>query len=711
MKQFETNQIKNVAVLGHAGSGKTTLVEAMLFEAGEINRRGSVEDQNTISDYTDIEHERGNSIFDSILHLTWKDHKINIIDTPGLDDFVGEVIAALRVADTAIMVLNAQNGVEVGTEILWEYTEDFKTPMLFAINQLDSEKADFEATVEQAKQRFGDNVVVVQYPLNQGPDFNTIIDVLKMTAYQFPAKGGKPQKLPIPDSERDKANTLHNELIEAIAIHDEGLMELFFEKGELSEEEMAKGLKNAMIHHDLFPVFACSAKQDMGSGRILGFIHDIAPSAQDMPPVSRKSGLTLACDPKGPVCLFIFKTISEPHLGEMSFFKVYSGEVKTGVELINSENGNSERIGQLFMMNGKNRENVTSFIAGDIGATVKLKYTHTNHTLHEKNKPFHITPITFPEPRITVAVHTDNKADVEKIAQALHHLTAEDPTLIIEHSTELKQMLLSGQGELHLNVVKWKLANLYKVKVEFEKPKTPLRETILKAVRKDYRHKKQTGGAGQFAEVHMLVEPYYEGMPMPHDLTVRATEEHSLEWGGKLVFNNCIVGGSIDSRFMTAILKGIMEKMHNGPLTGSYVRDVRVSVYDGKMHAVDSNDMAFKLAATMAFKSAFQEANPQVMEPIYDIEVLVASDAMGEVMGDLQTRRAMIMGIEADGHYQKILARVPLIELYKYSSTLRSLTQGRAKHKQRFAEFAPVPSDVQQRLIADYKAHATHEDE
>lgn len=711
MKQFETNQIKNVAVLGHAGSGKTTLAEAMLFEAGEISRRGSVEDQNTISDYTDIEHERGNSIFDSVLHLAWKDHKINVIDTPGLDDFVGEVIVALRVADTGIMVLNAQNGVEVGTELVWEYTETFKTPMLFVVNQVDSDKADFDATVEQAKQRFGESVVVVQYPLNPGVGFNAIIDVLKMTMYQFPPDGGKPQKLPIPNSERDRANELHNQLIEAIAMHDEGLMELYFEKGELSEEEMAKGLKAAMIHHDLFPLFVCSAKQDMGSGRIMGFIHDIAPSAQDMPPVSRKSGLTLQCDPKGPVCLFVFKTISEAHMGEMSFFKVYSGEVKHGMELINSENGHSERIGQLFLMNGKNREHVSSLVAGDIGATVKLKYTHYNHTLHEKHNPFHITPIEFPDPRITVALHTDNKADVEKIAQALHHLTAEDPTLLVEHSSELKQILLSGQGEMHLNIIKWKLENIYKVKVEFEKPRTPLRETIRKAVKKDYRHKKQTGGAGQFAEVHMLVEPFYEGMPAPADHAIRFSEELPLEWGGKLVFCNCIVGGAIDTRFMGAILKGIMDKMHTGPLTGSYVRDVRVSVYDGRMHAVDSNDMAFKLAAMMAFKAAFQEANPQVMEPIYDLEVLVSGDAMGDVIGDLQTRRAMIMGIEADGHYQKILARVPLMELYKYASTLRSLTQGRAKHKQRFVEFAPVPADIQQELIADYKARTAHEEE
>jgi elongation factor G len=710
MKHFETGQIKNVAVLGHAGCGKTTLAETMLFEAGEISRRGSVEEGNTVSDYTDLEHQRGNSVFDSVLHLEWKDHKINVIDTPGIDDFAGEIIAALRVADTGIMVLNAESGVEVGTEIVWEYTEKFKTPMLFAVNRCDGDKADFDATVEQAKQRFGNAVTVVQYPLNQGKGFNAIIDVLKMTMYEFGPNGGKPKKMPIPAAEKEKADELHNQLIEAIAVHDETLMEKYFEQGSLDEAEMAIGLKAAMIHHDLFPLFCCSAKQDMGTGRILGFLHDIAPSAQDMPPVSRKSGLTLPTDPNGPVCLFVFKTISEPHLGDMSFFKVYSGEIKNGMELINSETENAERISQLFVMNGKNRTPVQSLKAGDIGATVKLKSTHTNSTLHEKGKPFHISPIEFPEPRITVALHTENKADFEKIAQAIHHLSAEDPTLILEHSSELKQMLLSGQGELHLNVAKWKLENIYKVKVDFEKPRTAFRETIQRPVQAMYRHKKQSGGAGQFGEVHMLVEPYHEGMGAPAGIPApRTTEEHDLEWGGKLVFNNCIVGGSIDAKFMSAILKGIMDKMQNGPLTGSRVRDVRVSVYDGKMHPVDSNDMAFKLAAMMAFKQAFQDGNPQILEPIYDVEILVAGDSTGDVMGDLQTRRAMIMGMEADGHYQKIIARVPLLELYKYSSTLRSLSQGKAKHSQRFAEFAPVPSDIQKKLIDEHKQHADEE--
>ncbi len=709
MKPFDTNKIKNVAVLGHAGSGKTTMVEAMLFEAGIITRRGTVEEGNTVSDYHEIEKQRGNSIFSTLLHLQWKDNKINLIDTPGFDDFVGEVISALRVADTAIMVLNAQNGVEVGTELIWEYTEAFQTPMLFVVNQVEHEKADFDRTVDQAKQRFGDKVTVVQYPYNQGTGFNAIIDVLKMVMYKFPPQGGKPEKLPIPDSEKDKADELHNALIEAIAVNDEGLMELFFEKGTLDEEEMAKGLKDSMIHHDIFPVFCCSAKADMGTGRILGFLHDIAPSALDVPPVKRESGKTLECKPNAPACLFVFKTISEPHLGDMSFFKVYAGEIKPGTDLVNSINENTERLNQLFIMNGRNREQVNVLKAGDIGATVKLKYTATNSTLFEKGHPIHITPIKFPSPRITVAVSIDNKADVEKLSHALHTLHAEDPTLIVEHSKELGQILLSGQGELHLAVAKWKAENGYKVKFDYIEPRIPFRETIRKAVKTSYRHKKQSGGAGQFGEVHMLVEPYYEGMPAPDGMTVRTTEEIELEWGGKLVFNNCIVGGAIDAKFMSAILKGIMEKMVDGPLTGSYVRDVRISIFDGKMHPVDSNDMAFKIAGAMAFKQAFQEANPLILEPIYEVDVLVADDAMGDVMGDLQTRRSIITGIEAEGHYQKVKARVPLMELYKYSSTLRSLTQGRAKHQQHFVEYAQVPADIQQQLIEKHQKEAHEE--
>ncbi|MBK8680186.1 MAG: elongation factor G [Sphingobacteriales bacterium] len=704
MSTFDSNKIKNVVLLGHAGSGKTTLAESMLVEAGAITRRGSIEGQNTVSDYHTLEQERRNSIFSSIMNMQWKDNKINLIDTPGFDDFVGEVIAALRVADTGVMVLNAQNGVEVGTEIIWDYTEQFKTPMLFVVNQLDSDKANFDETLNQARDRFGSKVTIVQYPLNSGPAFNSIVDVLKMVVYKFPANGGKPEKLPIPDAEKEKANELHNNLVETIAANDEGLMEIFFDKGNLDEEEMVKGLKLSMIHHDIFPVFCCSGKQNMGTGRVMGFIHDIAPAAVDMPPIQRVSGQTLSCDPKGFKTLFVFKTSNEANLGLMTYFKVCSGTLKAGDELTNSKTENSERLSQLYVVNGKNRNQVNELVAGDIGATVKLKNTATNTTLFEKTHPFHISPIEFPEPRMQAAIHAENSADIEKIAQALHAIHVEDPTLLIENSQELKQMIISGQGELHLNMVKWKVENTTKAKFEYIQPRIPYRETIRKSAQTQYRHKKQSGGAGQFAEVHMMVEHYYDGMPEPANMNVRSTEEIQLDWGGKLVFKNCVVGGAIDTRFMSSIMKGIMERMVEGPLTGSYVRDVRVCVYDGKMHPVDSNDNAFRIAARSAFRDAFKQADPQILEPIYDVEIMVTSHAMGDVIGDLQTRRALIMGMDTAGHYQVIKAQAPLMELYKYSSSLRSLSQGAAKHTQRFAEYRPVPADVQAKLIAAHKA-------
>jgi len=671
----------------------------MLYEGGMVKRRGTIADKNTVSDYGELEKQRGNSITSTLLCTQWKGNKINIIDTPGFNDFVGEVIAALSVADTGVMLLNTQNGVEVGSEIIWEYTEQFQTPTIFVANQLDHEKADFEKTVEQAKNRFGTNVTVVQYPLNQGTDFDTIVDVLKMTMYKFPPEGGKPEKIPIPESEMGKAAKLHNDLIESIAENDEGLMEIYFESGSLTEEEMTKGLQLSMVKHDLFPLFCCSSEKNMGSGRVMGFLHDVAPSAKDVPAVQRKSGKTLECDSEGPAVAFIYKTISEPHLGDMSFFKVYSGKISVGDELVNSVTGNTERFSQLYVMNGKTRDSVDSFSAGDIGATVKLKSTHTNNTLHPKGQPYNIAPIEFPNPRYRVAVDTGNKNDFEKLSMALHQIKEEDPTILIHQSQELKQTIVQGQGELHLNMLKWKIENIFKVKVDFEEPKIPYRETITKSAKSSYRHKKQSGGSGQFGEVYMLVEPYSEGMAPPPDLNVRKTEEIDLDWGGKLVFNNCIVGGSIDNKYMPAIIKGIMEKMINGPLTGSYVRDIRVSVYDGKMHAVDSNEMAFKLAGQHAFKEAFGNCAPQILEPIYMVTVLVSPESMGDVMSDLQNRRGVIDGMEADGHYQKIRAKVPLSEMHTFSSTLRSITQGRANFSMEYLEYANIPHDLQTKLI------------
>jgi elongation factor G len=700
--EFDTAHVKNIVLLGHAGSGKTSLAECMLFEAGLINRKGSIPERNTVSDYHPLEQERSNSIFSSLLHTRWRGYKINILDTPGYTDFVGEVLASLRVADTGVMLLNAAEGVEVGTDIIWEYTEQYKTPMIFAINKLDHEKADFDKTLQQAKEHFGNKVTVVQYPLQQGAGFHEIIDVLRMTLYKFKDAGGKPEKLPIPDEERDRADQLHRELVEAVASNDEALMEKYFDKGELDENEMKEGLKKAMINHDIFPLFCLSTERNMGSGRLMGFIDNVCPSANERPAQLMKGGEELTCDAQGPACLFVYKTISEPHVGELSYFKVYSGTVKTGTELVNESNGVIEKLNQLFLIEGNKRIPVNELVAGDIGATLKLRNTHVNNTLHVKTNNFELEPISFPSPNMTVAIEAAQKGDEEKLAQALHQLREEDPTLIVEVSQELKQTLLHCQGDMHLAMAKWKIEHLHKMQVRFNKPRIPYRETIRKAADASYRHKKQSGGAGQFAEVTIRIEPYYEGMPEPSGLTIRGRETHDLPWGGKLVYYNCIVGGAIDNRFLPSILKGVMEKMHEGPITGSYVRDVRVSVYDGKMHAVDSNDISFKIAGIMAFKDAFQHADPQVLEPINEVTVLCPEDLTGAVIGELQSRRAIVEGMDTERNFQKISAKVPQAELHDFSSTLRSITQGRAKFSMHFDSYAPLSFEMQKKLAQEH---------
>ncbi len=699
MKVYDEKHIKNIVLIGGAKCGKTTLAETMLFEAGLINRRGTVEDKNTVSDYHEIEHERENSVYATSMHTEWRDYKINIIDTPGLDDFMGEIVSSLRVADTCVLVINSQQGVEVSTELVWNYVDQFKKPVIIAMNQLDHPKSNFDVAYESVKRRFGGAAILMQYPVNQGEGFNAIIDLLKMTMYKFPKEGGKPEKLPIPDSERERANQLHNELVEKAAENDEELMELYFEKGELDEDEMRKGLKIGMMRHEVFPVFCLSAKNNMGSGRMMGFIDNVAPSAIEMNPEITTEGEEVKCDPSAPTSLFVFKTIVEPFLGKITFFKVTSGVLKLGEDLVNNQTNTTERFSQLFIMDGKNRHNVEKLIAGDIGATVKLKNTHTNHTLHDKSVSFEFVPMEFPEPRIRTAIRAKNKNDDEKLAEVLRNIREEDPTTQFEYSKELKQLILSGQGELHFAVTLWKLKNIYQVDAELIEPKIPYRETIQKAADASYRHKKQSGGAGQFGEVFMRIEPYFEGMAEPKDFNVRGKEVIDLPWGGNLVFYNCIVGGVIDARFIPSILKGVMEKMEEGPITGSYVRDIRVMVYDGKMHPVDSNDISFKIAGAMAFRQAFMSADPKLLEPIYDIEIMVPEELMGEVMTDLQTRRSVIQGMDARDHYQIIKAKTPLAELHKYTTTLRSLTQGKASFRARFAEYQPVPFDLQQKLM------------
>lgn len=703
MKSYDEKHIKNIVLLGGTKTGKTTFAETMLFEAGLINRRGTVEENNTVSDYHAIEHERGSSVYTTLLHTEWRNYKINILDTPGIDDFIGEIISSVKVADTCVFLVNAQQGIEVGTEIIWNYVDRLNKPTIFAINQVDHPKSDFEMAVESIRSQFGNAATIMQYPCEEGVDFNCIIDLLKMKMYRFGPDGGKPEKLPIPEHEKEKAGRLHNELVEKAAENEEGLMELYFDKGFLSEDEMRKGLRLGMLNHEVFPIFVLSARNNMGSGRIMGFIDNVAPSAVDAKAEVSIDGKIIEKDPKGPTELFIFKTQIEPNLGKMSFFKIESGAIKEGDELVNHQTGQVERINQLFIIDGHKRNMVSKLATGDIGATLKLKNTLTNHTLRTKDTELAVVPITFPEPRIHTAIIANRKSDEEKLGEMLHKLQEEDPTLDIEISQELKQLIIGCQGELHMNMIKWTLENIYKLDISFATPKIPYRETIHKPAKSSYRHKKQSGGAGQFAEVGMKIEPYWKGMPDPVGFNIRDKQEIDLDWGGKLIFYNCIVGGAIDHRFIPSIIKGVMEKMQEGPLTGCYVRDVRVIIYDGKMHAVDSNDIAFKLAGMKAFHEAFLKADPRLMEPIYNLEILVPEELIGEVMTDLQTRRSMIMGIDTKGKYQVINAKTPLAGLDRYITTLRSITQGRASFTSRFAEYALVPVEVQKQLISRSK--------
>jgi elongation factor G len=717
MKTYQADQIKSIALLGNSGSGKTTLAEAMLFNGGIIERRGTIEGKNTVSDYRPIEHENSNSIFSTVLYTEFQNKKINILDTPGLDDFSGGVISSLFASDAAVMTINVQNGVEVGTEIHFRHTENEKKPVIFAINGLDHEKANFEKAIEMMKDRLSTDIVIIQYPANEGVGFNSIIDVLKMKMLRYAKDGGKAEIVDIPADQADKAAELHSALIEKAAESDESLMELFFSNDTLTEDEIKKGISKGIAARGLFPVLCISAKNNIGVDRLMEFVATMAPSLADMPAKINSKGDAVKPNPAGPASVYIFKSSIEEHIGEINYFRVFSGKITENLDVVNSNNGSKERLSQLYVCAGKNRAKVPELNTGDIGAFVKLKNTKTDHTLNVAGQDWKYEGIKFPDPKFRTAIKAQSESDDEKLGESLNKIHLEDPTIIIEYSKELKQIIVHGQGEYHLNIMKWHLDNIYKIPTNFNPPKIPYRETITKTAQADYRHRKQSGGAGQFGEVHMIIEPYEEGSKevtmqkiagKEIKISVRDKEEIPLSWGGKLVYVNSIVGGAIDARFMPAILKGIMEKMEIGPLTGSYARDIRVYVYDGKMHPVDSNEISFRLAGRNAFSQAFKNAGPKILEPVYDVEIFVPSDRMGDVISDLQGRRGMVLGMASEKRFEVIKAKVPLAEMNKYSTALSSITGGRAMYTMKFAEYAQVPGDVQDAVI---KAYAEEEEE
>ena len=719
MRVYQTNEIKNIALLGSAGSGKTTLAESLLFGSGIIKRRGTVEGKNTVSDYFPVEQEYGYSVFSTVFHVEWNNKKLNIIDCPGSDDFVGGAITALNVTDQAVILINGQYGPEVGTQNNFRYTEKLKKPVIFLINQLDSDKCDFDNVINAMHEIYGSKCVQIQYPTQTGPGFNAIIDVLLMKKYSWPAEGGMPIIEDIPEEEMEKAMALHKTLVEAAAENDDTLMEKFFEEETLTEDEMREGIRKGLITRSIFPVFCVCAAKDMGVRRLMEFLGNVVPFVSEMPKLHNTRGEEITHDSEGPESVYFFKTGMEPHIGEVSYFKVMSGKIKAGDDLVNADRGSRERIGQIYVCAGANRIPVDQLNAGDIGCTVKLKDVKTGNTLNGKNCEWKFDFIKYPNSKYSRAIKAVNAADTEKLMAAMLKMRQEDPTWVVEQSKELKQTIVHGQGEFHLRTLKWRLENNEKIAVKFDEPKIPYRETITKSAQADYRHKKQSGGAGQFGEVHLIVEPYAEGMPDPTTyklngqevkMNIKGREEINLEWGGKLVFINSVVGGAIDTRFMPAILKGIMERMERGPLTGSYARDVRVIVYDGKMHPVDSNELSFMLAARNAFAEAFKAAGPKILEPIYDLEVYVPADYMGDVMSDLQGRRALIMGMDSEAGYQKLQAKIPLKELNNYSISLSSLTGGRASFTTKFASYELVPNEVQQALIAAHEAEEDDED-
>ncbi len=720
MKVYQTNEIKNIALIGSAGSGKTTLAESLVYGAGIIKRRGTVEGKNTMSDYFPVEQEYGYSVFSTVFHVEWNNKKLNFIDCPGSDDFVGGAITALNVTDQAVIVVNGQYGPEVGTMNAFRNTEKLQKPVIFLVNQLDREHCDYDQILHQLREVYGPNCVPVQYPIATGPGFNSLIDVLMMKKYSWKPEGGAPIIEDIPADQLEKAKEMKAALVEAAAAGDDTLMEKFFETEDLTEDEMREGIRKGLVTRSIFPVFCVCGGKDMGVRRLMEFLGNVVPFVSEMPKVKNAAGAEVAPDAAGPASLYFFKTGIEPHIGEVSYFKVMSGTVKSGDDLTNADRGSKERIGTLYACAGANRIPVDQLVAGDIGCTVKLKDVKTGNTLNGKdNAEWKFDFIKYPNSKFSRAIKAVNESETEKMMAALNKMRQEDPTWVVEQSKELRQIIVHGQGEFHLRTLKWRMENNEKIQIEYQEPKIPYRETISKMARADYRHKKQSGGSGQFGEVHLIIEPYSDGMPDPTSFTIngqefkmniKGKEEIDLEWGGKLVFINSVVGGAIDLRFMPAILKGIMQRMEQGPLTGSYARDVRVIVYDGKMHPVDSNELSFMLAARNAFSAAFREAGPKVLEPIYDLEVLVPADYMGDVMSDLQGRRAIIMGMDSEAGYQKLSAKIPLKELSSYSIALSSITGGRASFSTKFSSYELVPNDIQQALIKAHEEEMKEED-
>lgn len=699
MKLYSAKNIRNIALIGHAGSGKTIFAEAAMLQSGAISRMGSLTENNTVSDFNELEQEKQHSIYSSLLSTEWKNSKLNIIDAPGFSDYVGQVVNSLRVCDSSLIFVNGHNGIEVGTERSWVNSKNADIAVGFCINKLDTE-SNFNNVVDEIKNQFGGSSTIVQYPINPGDGFDSIIDLLSNKLHKY--SGGKLEVLEIPDSEKETAENYRNELIESIAESDEELMNKYFEEGELSDEDLHKGIRNAMVRREIFPILCSASLSNVGVDGVLNFLSENFPSPADMPVMMTDDGREVPCESGAPTSIFMYNMVSDSRTGDQMFFRVYSGKVKHSDDLINTNNSNSERVGQLYTILGKNRTEIEHLEAGDLGATVKLKTTQINDTLCQKGLEAKYPAIEYPNYKVRVAIEPKVKGEEEKVGLGLHHIHAEDPSVVVEHSSELRQIIVFAQGDVHLQSIKKRLESRYKVETEFKEPRVPYRETIQKQAKGYYRHKKQSGGAGQFAEVHMMIEPYFEDAPNPSGVSVRKKDLFDLDWGGKLEYLNCIVGGVIDQRFLPAILKGVMEKMEIGPLTGSYVRDIRVIVHDGKMHPVDSNEAAFKMAGSHVFKDIFVDAAPKLLEPIYNVKIRVPEDHVGDIMSDLPSRRGVILGIDTEGKYQVVDAKMPLSELDHYSAALRSLTQAKATFDASFDAYDTVPMNVQQELIKKY---------